>query len=126
MIEHLLFLPTILHCHDKRDIRSLDQLARDFSIILLVNVLEKAGFQIFRRLFVTVVCLGLLTEILNDLSFRALDPNEKFSNNWNYVHKERSKHLLNLIRPSLQAKKKIGGFNSHFAYDFYSQTKIHP
>lgn len=113
MIEHILFLPTILAVSERKDIRTVDQLARDFSIILLVNVLEKAGFQIFRRLFVTSVCLGLFTEIINDLCFRAIDPNPKFLDNWNYVHKERTQHLLHLVRSSIPAKKKIIGFASH-------------
>jgi hypothetical protein len=105
MIEHILFLPTIIAAYQKQEVRALDQLARDFSIILLVNVLEKAGFQIFRRVFVSAVCLGLFTEIINDLCFRAIDPNPKFADNWNHVHKERTKHLLNFIHTSLQTTK---------------------
>jgi hypothetical protein len=117
MIEHVLFLPTILIAHDRHDIRTVDQLARDFSIIMLVNVLEKAGFQIFRRIFVTAVCMGLFTEIINDLCFRALDPNPKFADNWNHVHKERTKHLLNIVRSSLRAEKTTSGSASAYTHD---------
>jgi hypothetical protein len=122
MIEHILFLPTVISANERRDIRTLDQLARDFSIILLVNVLEKAGFRIFRRLFVTLVCMGLFTEIINDLCFRAIDPNPKFAENWNHVHKERTRHLLDFVRASLRAKKTITRININTSDD--DGTKI--
>jgi hypothetical protein len=124
MIEHILFLPAIVSgIYEKLNISIIDQLARDFSVILLVNVLEKAGFQIFRRLFVSLVCLGLLTEIINDLCFRAIDPNPKFLDNWNHVYQERTQHLLNLVRASVQAKKTSSCTSSSFPDDSLAENK---
>ena len=80
MIESAFLLPAILNC--AQGVETDARLAKDILVLGVMIYLKSIGFGFPRKLYVVLGLYGILCEIINNLSYRILEPRQELKTKW--------------------------------------------
>jgi hypothetical protein len=91
----LLLLPSALSSLDS-DTR-FDCAVRDVALLLFVYFLQVVKLPFARSIFVSLACYTLLSEMVDDLTYKLVQPNPRHALNWKVVQENNMYYALDRL-----------------------------
>ena len=120
MFESILLLPSALRSSESSDTNN--KFIRDLFLLSAVVAVDCYGVSTPRRFFVVLLLYSLACEVVNDLTYKILEPKKILREQWLALQKRQTVHLLQRAAEETAAGTAVATavFNVTVAFSIFS------